>query len=108
MLGYYHALPLGVTKGPACPGRSGRERREATADPSTPVAAVSPGLSGQQTVRVKRAINHALPANSPVSVYTFTRSPSWMYSGALISRPVSSLASLVTLPLVSPCAPASV
>ena len=52
---------------------------------------------------------HALPANSLVSVCTFTFSPSLMKSGTRISRPVSSVASLVTPPLaVSPRTPGSV
>lgn len=47
--------------------------------------------------------NYALPANSSVSVCTFTFSPSLMNKGTRSSMPVSSTASLVTLPLlVSP------
>ena len=37
---------------------------------------------------------HALPANSRVSVWTFTFSPSLMNSGTRISSPVSSVADL--------------
>ena len=52
---------------------------------------------------------HALPANSLVSVWTLTRSPSLMKSGTRISRPVSSVAGLVAPPLeVSPRKPGSV
>jgi hypothetical protein len=43
--------------------------------------------------------SHARPANSRFSVDTFTFSPSLMKSGTRISRPVSSLADLVTPPL---------
>ena len=51
---------------------------------------------------------HARPEKAPVSVATFTFSPSLIKSGTRISRPVSSLASLVTAPLVeSPRAPGS-
>ena len=52
---------------------------------------------------------YARPANSRVSVCTFTLSPSLMNSGTRISSPVSSVASLVTPPLaVSPRTPGSV
>ena len=51
----------------------------------------------------------ARPANSPVSVATFTFSPCLINSGTLISSPVSSFAGFVTLPLdVSPFTPGSV
>src|SRR5690606_24610213 len=46
--------------------------------------------------------------NSPVRVSTLTRSPMWMWFGTLISRPVSSLAGLVTFCTVSPFTPGSV
>src|SRR5439155_10748837 len=50
----------------------------------------------------------ARPANSRVSVCTLIFSPSLMNSGTRISMPVSSVATLVTLPVaVSPRAPAS-
>ena len=56
-----------------------------------------------------REPGQARPANSRVSVWTFTFSPSLMKSGTRISRPVSSVAGLVTLPLaVSPRTPGSV
>ena len=64
----------------------------------------------QRTV-VKRVFDptQARPANSRFSVDTFTFSPSLMKSGTRISRPVSSLADLVTLPLdESPRTPGSV
>jgi hypothetical protein len=51
---------------------------------------------------------HALPANSRVSVDTFTFSPSLMKRGTRISRPVSSLAVLVPPPEESPRMPGSV
>src|SRR5262249_5200520 len=52
---------------------------------------------------------HARPANSRVSLCTFTLSPSLMKSGTRICRPVSSVASFVTPPLaVSPRTPGSV
>ncbi len=52
---------------------------------------------------------YARPANSRVSVWTLTFSPSLMKSGTRISRPVSSRASFVTPPLaVSPRTPGSV
>jgi PAS domain S-box-containing protein len=51
----------------------------------------------------------ARPANSRVSVCTFTFSPSLMKSGTRISSPVSSVAAFVTPPLaVSPRTPGSV
>ena len=51
----------------------------------------------------------ARPANSRVSVWTLTFSPSLMKSGTRISMPVSSVAAFVTLPLaVSPRMPGSV
>ena len=57
----------------------------------------------------KNVTDQARPANSRVSVDTFTFSPSLMKRGTRISIPVSSLAGLVTLPLaVSPRAPGSV
>src|ERR1017187_2820866 len=53
--------------------------------------------------------SHARPANPRLSVDTFTFSPSLMKRGTRISRPVSSLAGLVTLPLdESPRTPGSV
>ena len=52
---------------------------------------------------------YARPANSRVSVCTFTFSPSLMNRGTRTSRPVSSVAALVTPPLaVSPLTPGSV
>src|SRR5215472_9822578 len=51
----------------------------------------------------------ARPANSPVSVETFTISPSLMKRGTRISSPVPSRAGLVTVPLdESPRTPGSV
>ena len=53
--------------------------------------------------------SQARPANSRVSVWTRTFSPSFTNSGTRTSRPVSSLAAFVTLPLaVSPRLPISV
>src|ERR1035441_215477 len=53
--------------------------------------------------------NHARPANPRLSVDTFTFSPSLIKRGTRISRPVSSVAGLVTLPLdESPRTPGSV
>lgn len=55
------------------------------------------------------SLHQARPANSRVSVLTFTFSPSLMKRGTLISMPVSRVAGLVTLPLaVSPRLPGSV
>src|SRR5512140_1531504 len=53
--------------------------------------------------------DQARPANSRVSVETLMRSPSLIKRGTRISRPVSSFADFVTLPLaVSPREPGSV
>ena len=53
--------------------------------------------------RQASSTGQARPANSRVSVCTFTRSPSFTNSGTRTSMPVSSVAALVTLPLlVSP------
>ena len=56
----------------------------------------------EKSLRAPRALrstsclrHHARPANSRVSVWTFTFSPSLMKSGTRISRPVSSVAGLV-------------
>src|ERR1700680_3280832 len=70
----------------------------------------------RRTARMAQSVVHsappsayALPANSRVSVWTLTFSPSLMNRGTRISSPVSSVASLVTLPLaVSPRVPGSV
>ena len=57
----------------------------------------------------KSGKGQARPANSPVSVDTFTFSPSLMNRGTRISSPVSRRAGLVTLPLdESPRTPGSV
>src|SRR3954469_19709138 len=59
----------------------------------------------------ERAVNacYARPANSRVSVWTLTFSPSLMNNGTRISSPVWSVASFVTLPLaVSPRTPGGV
>jgi len=66
----------------------------------------SPSQPGHQE---QSARHQARPANSRVSVDTLTVSPSLMKRGTRISMPVSSFASLVTLPLeVSPRTPGSV
>ena len=60
-------------------------------------------------IHAQLARNQARPANSRVSVDTLTVSPSLIKRGTRISMPVSSFASLVTLPLeVSPRTPGSV
>src|SRR5581483_6192381 len=53
-------------------------------------------------------VSYARPANSRVSVWTRTFSPSLMNRGTRISSPVSSLATFVAAPAVSPRAPGSV
>jgi hypothetical protein len=55
---------------------------------------------GSNSLHVKvRLICYARPANSRLSVDTLTFSPSLIKRGTRISRPVSSVAGLVTLPL---------
>jgi len=67
----------------------------------------SPRLGSEGCARSCRS--QARPANSFVSVWTLTISPSLMNRGTRISSPVSSRATLVTLPLaVSPREPGSV
>jgi hypothetical protein len=62
----------------------------------TPAQRPRPGATVRHDV-------YARPTNSRVSVCTFTRSPSLTNSGTRTSRPVSSVAAFVTLPLlVSP------
>jgi len=58
-----------------------------------------PDTLAPQPVKALPHPTQARPENSRFSVDTFTFSPSLMKSGTRISRPVSSLASLVTLPL---------
>jgi hypothetical protein len=63
---------------------------------------------GAGSARSRCPGGYARPANSRVSVETFTFSPSLIKRGTRISRPVSSLTILVTLPLEeSPRAPGS-
>src|SRR5258708_32701184 len=63
----------------------------------------------RQQSAIDLELSHARPANSRFSVDTFTFSPCLWKSGTRISRPVSSLADLVTLPLdISPLIPGSV
>ncbi len=70
----------------------------------------APAATNERTLSAAVAIHrYARPANSRFSVETFTFSPSLMKRGTRISRPVSSLADLVTLPLdESPRSPGSV
>jgi hypothetical protein len=76
--------------------------------PWRPVSAALPGSRADRK-GIDLEPTHARPANSRFSVDTFTLSPSLMKSGTRISRPVSSLADLVPLPLEeSPRTPGSV